>query len=33
MLSILLGQKVSESNKLEDIEQHDIAANLLKDWK
>ena len=33
MLSSLLDQEVSESNKLEDIEQHDIAAELLKDWK
>ena len=33
MLSALLDQKVSESNKLEDIEQHDIAAELMKDWK
>ncbi len=33
MLSALLDQKVSESNKLEDIEQHDIASELLKDWK
>ena len=33
MLSALLDQKVSESNKLEDIEQHGIAAELLKDWK
>ena len=33
MLSALLDQKVSELNKLEDIEQHDIAAELLKNWK
>ena len=33
MLNSLLDEKISESNKLEDIEQHNIAEEQLKDWK
>jgi len=33
MLNSLLDEKISELNKLEDIEQHDIAEKQLKDWK
>ena len=33
LLSSLLGEKISESYKLEDLEQHDIAKKQLEDWK
>ena len=33
MLNSLLGEKISESYKLEDLEQHDIAKKQLEDWK
>ena len=33
LLSSLLEQKISETNKLEDIEQHDIAKQQLKEWE
>lgn len=33
LLSSLLEQEISETNKLEDIEQHDIAKQQLKEWE
>ena len=33
LLSSLLDEKISESYKLEDLEQHDIAKKQLEDWK
>ena len=33
LLTSLLGEEISESYKLEDLEQHDIAKKQLEDWK
>ena len=33
MLRALLDQKISEVNKLEDLEQHGVAEEQLKDWR
>jgi len=33
LLSSLLEEEISESNKLEDIDQHDIAKEQLKEWE
>ncbi len=33
LLNFLLNKKISKSNKLEDLEQHQIAKELLLDWK
>ena len=33
MLSSLLEEEISKSNKLEDIDQHDIAKEQIKEWE